>query len=58
LQIKTALKISSIEIADIRGRLIRTATSKTIDCSSFAKGVYFVRVETERGVVIKKFVKE
>ena len=57
-QIQTALQIMDIEITDITGRLLYTTTSKTIDCSSFAKGIYFIRIETGKGVVIKKFLKE
>jgi hypothetical protein len=29
-----------------------------IDISAFAKGVYFVKLKTEKGVAVKKFVKE
>jgi hypothetical protein len=66
LYIQSALQIKNIEITDITGRMLYTTTFKTIDCSGFAKGVYFVKivvsdaepVETEKGVVVKKFVKE
>ena len=58
LQIQTALQINHIEITDITGRLLYTTTSTTIDCNSFAKGIYFVRVKTEKGTIIKRFVKD
>jgi Secretion system C-terminal sorting domain/SprB repeat len=58
LQIQTALQIKSIEITDITGRLLCIITAKTINCSSFAKGVYFIKATTEKGVVVKKFIKE
>jgi len=32
--------------------------SKTLDVKGFAEGVYFIRVETESGVLSKKFVKQ
>ena len=55
-----------IEITNIHGQLIKTIslisnkTSSTcrIDVSSFPSGVYFVEVKTEKGVVIKKLLKE
>jgi hypothetical protein len=51
-----------IEITDVQGQLIKTLTStdnKTIiDVSAFASGVYFIKATTEKGVVIKKFIKE
>jgi hypothetical protein len=58
LQIQTGLQIKNIEVTDVTGRLLFTSTLRTIDCSNFAKGVYFTRVTTEKGVVVKKFVKE
>ena len=58
LQIQTTLPIKEIAITDITGRLIYTTTAKTINCSSFAKGVYFIKATTEKGVVVKRIVKE
>ena len=58
LQIQTTLQIKEIEITDITGRLLYTTTAKTINCSSFAKGVYFIKVTTSEGAVVKKFIKE
>lgn len=64
LQIESVFQINELEITDITGRLLHTTTSKTlpsrqagIDCSSFAKGVYFIRIETEKGIAVMKFVK-
>jgi hypothetical protein len=35
-----------------------TITPITINCSNFASGVYFIKATTDKGVVVKKFVKE
>jgi len=48
-------------IYDISGRLMQSGSfvlSKTLDVAGFAEGVYFIRVETESGVLSKKFVKQ
>jgi hypothetical protein len=58
LQIQTTLPIKEIAITDITGRLLYTTTAKTINCSSFANGVYFIKATTEKGVVVKKVIKE
>lgn len=58
LQIQTDLQLKDIEVADITGRLLYITTAKTIDCSGFANGVYFIRATTEKGIIIKKFIKE
>ena len=58
LHIQTTLQIKEIEITDITGRLLYTTTAKTINCRSFAKGIYFITLTTEEGKVAKKFIKE
>jgi YVTN family beta-propeller protein len=58
LQIQTTLPIKEIAITDITGRLLYTTTAKTINCSSFAKGVYFIKATTSEGAIVKKFIKE
>ncbi len=55
--------ISSLtEIATIEGQLIRTlisTNSKTkLDVSTLPCGVYVVKVKTEKGVTVRKFIKE
>ncbi len=58
LQIQTALSVKKVDITDITGRLMYTTTSKSINCSTFAKGVYIIRTLTEKGIIVMKFVKE
>ena len=56
------LQESEIEILNIQGQLIKTlaaSSDKTsVDISSFHSGVYFVKIKTEKGIVVKKIVKE
>ena len=51
-----------IEITNIQGQLIKTLTTtgnKTnINVSALPSGVYIVQVKTEKGVEVRKFVKE
>jgi hypothetical protein len=58
LQIQTTMQIREITVTDITGSLLLSTTSKTIDCNSFANGIYFIRVTTEKGVIVKQFIKE
>jgi len=54
--------INSIKVADFKGRTVRqlltSGNQVTIDLSGNAKGVYFVSVETKKGILIKKIVLE
>jgi len=53
---------SQIDILNIEGQIVKVfnaiETITTIDISGFAKGMYFVKVKTENGITVKKFVKE
>jgi hypothetical protein len=53
---------SEIEILNSKGQLIKSLSAnnnKTIvDISSFSTGVYFLKVKTEKGIEVRKFVKE
>jgi hypothetical protein len=57
-----ATQKSAIEILNIQGQLVKTLSaidSKTrVDVSTFPDGVYIVEVKTEKGIVIKRFVKD
>ena len=56
------LKNSIVSIYNIQGQLLLQQAIKhyqtEIDISSFARGMYFVKVETDKGIVSKKFIKE
>ena len=54
------LRIKGVEVFDVYGRKQLTIDNGqlTINISNFSAGVYFVRITTENGVVIKKVVKE
>ncbi|MFH1005001.1 MAG: YCF48-related protein [Bacteroidota bacterium] len=51
-----------MEISNIQGQLIKTlvtSNNKTsVDVSAFSNGMYFIKAKTEKGIAIKKFVKE
>jgi hypothetical protein len=63
------LRIESIEVFDIYGRKQRTENStpfmeglqpqddRVVNISHLAAGVYFVKIETEQGIVYKKVIK-
>jgi hypothetical protein len=61
INIETQQK-SEIEILNIAGQLIKSITANenttSMDISDFAKGMYFVKVKTEKGIAVKKFIKE
>jgi hypothetical protein len=57
------LIIDSVEIVDINGRFIKHIKSETslyehIAVADFAKGIYFLRISTSEGIVVKKIIKD
>jgi uncharacterized repeat protein (TIGR01451 family) len=54
--------IKSIQLFDVQGRVLQTEivneTSKVIDVSSKAKGVYFLKILSDKGSKVEKIVRE
>ncbi|MFH1003906.1 MAG: T9SS type A sorting domain-containing protein [Bacteroidota bacterium] len=51
-----------MEISSIQGQLIKTLATNgnktSIDISALPNGMYFIKMKTEKGIAVKKFVKE
>ena len=56
------IQMSECKVYDIYGKLMSVipiqSDATAIDVTDFASGVYFVRMETEKGTITKKFVKK
>jgi len=61
LTIETSEK-ATLEILNIEGQIIKTINTAdkqiTIDLRNLSSGVYIIKAKTERGVAVKKFIKE
>jgi hypothetical protein len=51
------LKVTSVSIMDLNGKLILRSNQKQIDVSSLAKGIYSVEIISGNNKVVKKLVK-
>jgi lysozyme len=53
---------STLEILNIEGQIIKTINSTEkqtiIDLSDLSRGVYIIKAKTEKGIAVKKFIKE
>ena len=64
LYIETSTQIQSIEVYDIYGRIQNLRNSETqklrnsIDVSDLNSGIYFVKVKTEEGNIVKRIIKK
>jgi Secretion system C-terminal sorting domain len=54
--------IQSIQLFDVQGRLLEALTvndvAATLDIASRAKGIYFIKIATEKGATVEKLIKE
>lgn len=51
--------VISAKVLDINGRIVDAEmTGNSVDVSGLSAGVYFIRIETSKGFLIKKFLKE
>lgn len=59
LNIASENEINSLEIYDNLGRLIRKADhQKSVKVDDFAKGIYYLKIQTNDKVYYEKFIKE
>jgi uncharacterized Ntn-hydrolase superfamily protein len=62
LQLDASIIAESIEVFDINGKLLHTekmnSSSKSIDISRYAKGLYFLKLNAQSGEITVRFVKK
>jgi hypothetical protein len=56
------INIKTIELIDVQGRILVSKmvneNQVTLDVSDYAKGIYYVKVNTDKGIKIEKLVKK
>jgi Secretion system C-terminal sorting domain len=56
------IKGQTISVCDVRGQLLlqqpMQKAKTNINITTFSKGLYFIKVQNERGIAVRKFVKE
>ena len=62
VNVKSDSTIHSIQVYDVQGRILQTKLAiekqATIDLTGKAKGIYFLKVSTDKGTAIEKIIKE
>lgn len=62
LSVKGDVNLHSVSLYDIQGRLLQTVmpndVQATIDIAMRAKGIYFLKVTSDKGVKVEKVIKE
>lgn len=57
INIKTNSIVQNVELYDILGKKVKSTKSSTISLENFSKGIYIMKVTTNKGVVTKKVTK-
>ncbi len=58
ININTNAQIVNIEVTDITGKVIYIGNTNSIDISTQPNGVYFIKVQTEDGIITRKILKK
>ncbi len=59
MTLSTDLLIRSIIIIDVTGKVVSTSSkSVNLDLTKLPKGIYFAKIQTNKGIVFKKILKE
>ncbi|WP_367205949.1 T9SS type A sorting domain-containing protein [Lutibacter sp.] len=56
IQLTSELKFISVNIFDYLGENVLKSKKTMLDVSTLSKGVYFLKVETNKGIGIKKVI--
>ena len=59
VKISDSITVKGIKVYTVSGRLIKTlpANNKEIDLSGLVGGMYFLKIETDNGIITKKIIK-
>ena len=62
IKIRSKNTLQSVQLFDVNGRILQTAIENkketTIDLSAVTKGIYFVKINSDKGSKIEKLIKE
>ena len=58
LNLKTSEGIKKVEIYDVAGRQVKTATTEKVNVSDLKAGMYIIKIQTASGETTEKFIKE
>ncbi len=62
IELFSGMNISIVEIVNIQGKLVKIhelkTNKKTIDIRDLSDGMYIIKMHTDRGLVMEKFIKQ
>ncbi|MCC6372134.1 MAG: T9SS type A sorting domain-containing protein [Bacteroidia bacterium] len=58
ITLQTQDAIESVCVFNAQGALLKTETQKTFSVDDLSKGIYFIQIKTENGIIIGRFVKD
>jgi len=60
LQLQSGQTIEIVSIIDVTGKIVKAivTNNNTIDVSNLVKGIYFLQIQTNKGMLNSKFIKE
>ena len=57
IKLSNQVEFNNVTITNIGGKTILKSNSKSINISQFSKGIYFLKIATNKGEIIKKIIK-
>ncbi|PQJ77323.1 T9SS type A sorting domain-containing protein [Polaribacter glomeratus] len=58
LELSSNLQLQKVKVYSLTGKLIKEVTQNTLDFTRFSKGVYVLKIFTDRGMLTKKIIKQ
>ena len=57
IEVLSQLEIKNIKVFNLLGKILVETKNKEIDFSNFSKGIYLIKIATNKGVATKKVIK-
>jgi len=58
INLKDGIELKAVAITDITGKIIQIINIKEVDFTNYNSGIYFMKITTDKGEVVRKIVKE
>ena len=58
IQVKYEFEVKKIQLVQLNGKIMTSSNTSLLDITMISSGVYFLKIETQNGIITKKLIKQ